>query len=868
MNSDLQDLPSSPSQAGNFIISYEFHDHQYLTKQDTDKLLDFIDADKEVNVIFNKSDQSFFPRAFTDKDLNDFNDFDGVGLGGVQFQREIIKPKVIKASNKIIPGTEKGFSKMNPAYNTSFGNASYQPDLVMISSNQRPGPDGSPALVPSGSQGFLPSGNMSETSELFAPVRQLTFSDIDQNSHIEDSYAQRSVSTPTRHGGVNTGEHNVNMNGIDGRDSDSGQEDSSDKREMSPEFRHLVGEADSQAEMTGTGAFDPTAMGINKEFLDNFTGRTSMGRMHMPSSVFSPLGSLGSRDMGLGFRHENGEGQANRTITPPLHSPRLDSPHHQSRSPYNSPRPPGAYGARSTTHQHVSDHQELQFSMSPTRNPSNFIPVQQNQYNIDVLSSHNQGDLYNQYDFHRQLDSPRNIAVPLQIRQNVSVGEERRTDTQVVTSTEGLSRSISKNSSQDNNEVNEILESDNNHDTHAVGEDNEIADGNNNANDENNGTEGEESKQYYSNVPAAEFEQRYLQRTHVSVKVPQATYDSMAGDYGTHASGSYDDVEQHFDEYGNENWEDENNAEGLSSETVQKSGMTAGSSNSETNEQRDLNEKSKGVVGQSDLGQKKSKKQAEKFHVEMRKVADNQNVNAHSEKGKDLSKNSERTNVKQVNNAVHGSSGSQTSGVNNKSQNTQSKVNGQPQSVPSQQPVAGLQPSSRLLQETVSQKNKTCQKFVSNAPAPQRNVSEQNGGAKEFKKPYDVNNKSTTCAGARKTLLHNSIDSSTDKGAKLKIRSTMGNIPQKQKQSNPNLPTAGRSSVPSSEAQKVNLGNQSRGLVPGQGPASRGSSLNNSGESVEGEGHQGRGKPVITQVEKTSPVVDKTRSAQGAQVGG
>ena len=810
MNSDLQDLPSSPSQAGNFIISYEFHDHQCLTKQDTDKLLDFIDADKEVNVIFNNSDQSFFPRAFTDKDLNDFNDFDGFGLGGVQFQPEIIKPKVIKASNKIIPGTEKGFSKMNLAYNTSFGNASYQPDLVMISSNQRPGPDGSPALVPSGSQGFLPSCNMSETSELFAPVRQLTFSE-------------------------------------------------------SPEFRQLDGEADSQAEMTGTGAFDPTAMGINKEFLDNFTGRTSMGRVHMPSSVFSPLGSLGSRDIGLGFRHENGEGQANRTITPPLHSPRLNSPHHQSRSPYDSPRPPGSYGARSTTHQHVSDHQELQFSMSPTRNPSNFIPVQQNQYNIDILSSHNQADLYNQYDFHRQLHSPRNIAVPLQIRQSVSVGEER-TDTQVVTSTEGLSRSISKNSSQDNNEVNEMVASDNNHDTHAVGEDNEIADGNNNANDENDGTEGEESGQYYSNVPAAEFEQRYLQRTHVSVKVPQATYDSMAGDYGTHASGSYDDVEQHFDEYGDENWEDENNAEGLSSETVQKSGMTAGSSNSETNEQRGINEKSKGVVGQNDLGQKKSKKQAENFHVEMRKVADNQNVNAHSEKGKDLSKNSERTNVKQVNNAVHGSSGSLTSGVNNKSQNTQSKVNGQPQTMPAQKPVAGLHPSSRLLQETVSQKNKTCQKFVSNAPAPQRNVSEQNGGAKEFKKPYDVNNKNTTCAGARKTLLHNSIDSSTDKGAKLKIRSTMGNIPQKQKQSNTNLSTAGRSSVPSSEAQKVNLGNQSRGLVPGQGPASRGSSLNNSGESVEGEGHQGRGKPVITQVEKTSPVVDKTRSAQGAQV--
>ena len=849
MNSNLQDLPSSPTEAGNFIISYEFQDHQCLTKQDTDKLLDFIDADKEVNVIFTNSDKSFFPRAFTDKDLNDFDDFNGLGA---QNKKEIVKPKVIKASNKFITGTETGFNKMNPAYNTSFGNASYQPDLVMISSNQRPGPDGSPALVPSGSQGFLPSGNMSETSELFAPVRQLTFSDIDQNSQIEDSYARRSVSTPTRHRGMNGSENNnVNMNGIQGRESDSCQEDSSDEREMSPEFRQLDGEADSQAEMMGSGAFDPTAMGINKEFLDNFTGRTPMGRMHLSSSVFSPLGS---RDMGLGFRHENGEGQANRTITPPLHSPRLDSPH-QTRSPHNSPRPPGHYVTRTTAHQHVSDQQELQFSMSPTRNPPNFMPVnvQHNEYNVDILSSHNQGDLYNQYDFHRHLESPRNIAVPLQIRQSVSVGEERRIDSQVVTSSQGLSRSISKNSSQDNKEINEMIESDNNH---AEGQDEVELNGNNNANVDDK-TEENDGVQYYSNVPAAEFEQRYLQRTHVSVKVPQATYDSMAGEYAAQSAGSYDSVGQQLDEYAEENWEDENESEEQSSETSQKSGHAIGGSNYEINEQKQVNEKSKGAGGQSDLGQKKSKKQTEKFHFEMRKMAENQNVNAHSEKSRDLSKNVERTNIKQANTVVHGSSGSLTSGVNNKSQNTQSKINGQPQSVPAPQAASGLHPSSRLLQETVSQKNKTSQKFISNVP--QRNISDQNACTKEFKKPYDVNKNPTlqTCAGARKTLL----DNSTDKGPKLKIRSTMGSIPQKQKQSNTNLSSVGKANVPASEAQKVN---QSRG----PGPASQGTSLNNSRESVEGEGNQGRGRPVVTMVEKTSPVVDKTRSAQGAQVWG
>ena len=852
MNSDLQDLSSSPSKAGNFIISYKFHDHQGLTKQDTDKLLDFIEVDNEVNVILTNTDSSFFPRAFTDKDLNDFDECNGLGI--LNQKETVIKPKVIKASNKFVSGTEVGFCKMNPADNSNFGNASYQPDLVMISSNQRPGPDGSPALVPSGSQGFLPSGNMSETSELFTPVRQLTFSDIDQNSQIEDSYAQRSVSTPTRQRDTNSGDiRNVNMNGIRGRDSDSSQDDSSDEREISPEFRQLDGEADSQAEMAGTGAFDPTAMGINKEFLDNFTGRTPMGRMHLSSSVFSPLGSS---DMGLGFRHENGVGQADRTITPPLHSPCLDSPH-QSRSPRNSPLRLGPYIPRSTTHRQISDQQELQFSMSPTRNPPDFMPVQYNQYNVDILSSHNQGDLYNQYDFHRQLHSPRNVAVPIQIRQSVSVGEEHRTDSQVVTSSQGLSRSVSKNSSQENNENNETVESDNN----AAGQDVEEMDSNNNANgDDNNKIDGEEDEQHYSNVPPAEFQQRYLQRTQVSVKLPQATYDSMAGDYAAESAGSYDSVGQHFEDYAEENWEEENQPSEQSNENSQKVGHVIGAAKHEIGEhsmRKQVNEKSKGAVGQSDPGQRKSKKQTEKFHVEMRKMSENQNSLPQSEKSRDLNKTVERTNVKQVNSTVHGSSVSQTVGANVKSQNAQSKINGQSQSVPAP-PQAGsaLHPSSRLLQETVSQKNKTSQKFTSNAP--QRNFSEQHVCAKEFKKPYDVTKNAAlpTCTGARKTLM----DNNTDKGAKLKIRSTMTNVPQKLKQSNPNLPTAVKANVPGSEAQKVG---QSR--TPG--PSSRGTSLNNSRESVEGEGHPGSVGPVVTQVEKTSPIIDKTRSAPGAQVG-
>lgn len=804
MSSNLQGLSSSPSKGGNFVIPYQLDKH--LTKQDTDKLLKFIESDIESNLILTDIDSSFYPRAFTDKDLNDLDYLSG---NETFEQAEVVtKPKIIRASDK--KACETGFNRMDPV-NTSFGTASFQPDVIMISSHQRPGPDGSPALVPSGSQGFLPSANVSETGELFAPVRQLTFSDIDQSSQIEENYAQRSVSTPTRHTvSVQRNEQNNGIDSLQGRiDTDSSAEDSSEERE----FRQLDGEADSQTEMLSTGMFNPMAMGLNKEFLDNFTGRNSGGKMNLSSNVFSPLGS---RD--TAFRHENGVGQTNRTITPPLHSPGVNtcssyhsSPsHNYSNSQFHS----NSYSSRSAP-QTVSDQPELQFSMSPTRNQPDFMPYQYSQPDLDILNNQHQTDMYNQYDFHRHQDNSNNMAVPLHIRQSVSVGEERKTESEVVTSSQRQAHVNANYSSQGNINSNSV--------TAEAKEMDRNRDG-----DFDNQAEGEENDPQYSNVPPAVFQQRYLQRTQVSVKLPQATYDSMGGDFAAQSNETYDqqklnDCVEHEDEqsHKNENGGSQNR-------------MHLCASNFETSEQRQV-EKAKPTT-QYDPNQRKNKKQPEKFHVEMRKLAETQNHSNHinqSDKSKDLNKNLERNDSKSVTNANNMTSAPVSVAPSNRSQNINSKLQPNPVSAP--QTGFALNPSSRLLQETVSQKNKTSQKFVPSAPS--RTVNELHACAKEFKKPNDVGKTVmvSTCSSARKTLL----DSNTDKGAKLKIRSTtVTTASQKTKQTISTVADKA-GTVPGTEGQKVS---QSR--LPEQ---SQQTSLNSSHESGDGEGHAGKVGQVVTQ---------------------
>ena len=830
MSITLQDLPSSPSKAGNFIIPYQIDGG--LSKQDTDNLLKFIQSGSEANTVLANTDSSFFPRAFTDTDLNDFDDVRGHELDKYT-NKEIITPKIIRPSGLRVCVSKTGYSSMDHA-NSSFGARGFQPDVIMISSHQRPGPDGSPALVPSGSrsQGILPSGNMSETGELFAPVRQLTFSDVDQSSHIEENYAQRRVSTPTRQ------TDNFSRNSQQDEHSGSSRDDSSEEREMSPEFRQLDGEADSQTEMLSTGAFDPMAMGINKEFLDNFTGRNSGGKLHLSNNVFSPLGSSH-----IGFRHENGVGQANRTVTPPLHSPQIDSPYHNS--PYrNRPRHNGVHSPRSTTHQQVADQQELQFSMSPTRNHPGFMPYQYNQPNIDILNNQHPNDLYSQYDFHRELhlDSSRNSAVPLQIRQSVSVGEERRNYSEVVTSSQRQPLSDSKNSSHENLES---QENEHSYNHNAVSPENEEV--YINTVEVSNDIEQERENRQYAAVPPAVFQQRYLQRTQVSVKLPQATYDSMAADFASQSAERYDSVGQQLG-----NCEEDEDDQSQELENNMKEVSIAAPAKPETNEHR--LEKSK-TTSQSDSNSNKTKNLPEKFHVEMRKLADNTTSAIQSEKSKDLNKNLEKTNVKQVTHADHVNTSSHAVVSDVRPQNLMSRPQSQAQSAPVSQAAASLNPSSRLLQETVSQKNKTSQKFVSNAPP--KTISDQHG--REFKKPYDVGKGASapTCSGARKTLM----DNNADRGAKLKIRSApVTTSLQKQKHL-----TGEKASVANKNNNGVKGGGKEQSRVPGQ--SIKQSSLNNSQESVEDDGHHGKVGQVVTQVEKTSPVADKSRSAPGLKVG-
>ena len=824
MNVNVQDLASSPSKADNFILPFDID--ASLTKQDTGNLLKFIQSETTAVTDLVNTDSRFFPRAYTDVDLNDLDDFRTNNKDRCT-NNHIIKPKVIKPSG-IKVCVNNGYGKMDQS-NSNFGATGYQPDVIMISSNQRPGPDGSPALVPSGSQGFLPSGNMSETGELFAPVRQLTFSDIDQSSHIEENYAQRRVSTPTEQ----TGHISVN-NHVD-QNEESGS--SSEEHEMSPEFRQLDGEADSQTDMISTGTFDPTAMGINKEFLDNFTGRTSGGNMHLhlSNNVFSPLGS---RD--YGFRHENGVGQANRTITPPLHSPCRDSSFHNS--PYRtSSRPDGHQSPRMATHQPTSDQQELQFSMSPTRNRPDFMPYQYNQPNIDILNNQYNNDLFTQYDFHRELEGSRNSAIPLQIRQSVSVGEERN-HSEIVTSSQRQSQSSSRNSSHEDVVSVENDSNDNNNAARSEKRDVDSSNG-----EVTNQVEQGRDSQQYSSVPAAVFQQRYLQRTHVSVKLPQATYDSMAGDYTTQSTERYDSVgEQLEDNNGGEenDLELENNQEDLNaaardSEDLGSDGYKPDQSNN----------KSK-LTGQSDPNQAKT--HSEKFHIEMRRLAENASSSNQSEKSKDLNKNLDKANIKQVSRSGQGNNSSQHVVSMAKPQQQVSKSQAQATVVPANQATATFNPSSRLLQETVSQKNKTCQKFVSNVPS--KSVNDQH--TREFKKPYDVVKGTSvpTCSGARKTLL----DNNTDKGAKLKIRS----VPAVTSLQKPKQPTSEKAMVTNKNNSGLRGGKdqQSRVQEQSMNPAN----LNNSQESGEDHGRVGQ---IVTQVEKTSPIADRSHNVPGLKVG-
>ena len=301
-------VEDSPSRVGNFLISYanEVDLVSDLGLNDLKHLLN-ADVDKDLQILSN-TDSSFIPRAFTDADL-----LDGL-IPRQDNSKELVdqkdKPETVKSESSHLNG-KVVFTDMAKRPDENMDN--FKPDVVLSNSHHRSGPDGSPALAPPATRGFM-NANISETSELFAPVRTLTFSDIDQSSHIEDSYVNTSrlVSTPNKDeqrpaanqydyssmqgAPYQTGDvNNLQGNGrpyVDDSNSSDSDNVVNVGRDRSPEFRQLEGEAES--DFQSTGPFHPSAQGLSKEFMDQFVGKTSNpGFDNDMDSIFSPLGSNG-----------------------------------------------------------------------------------------------------------------------------------------------------------------------------------------------------------------------------------------------------------------------------------------------------------------------------------------------------------------------------------------------------------------------------------------------------------------------------------------------------------------------------------------------------------------------------------------------
>lgn len=843
MNNCGLELSDSPSRVGNFLISCAI-EADIVGEIQPSELLHFLGSgvNEDFNAISN-TDSAFFPRAFTDTDLLD---------------EGLFNPDCsLSDKNNLTKKSEN----MAGRFGSDLGN--YKPDVVLSNSHQRSGPDGSPALAPPASQGLMAS-NLSETGELFAPVRTLTFSDVDQSSHIEDSYINNSrlVSTPNReerrppqnqydysnmHGGLHqTG----GMNNVDGNDGDEDDSDSSGSgdvitvgRKRFSEFRQLEGEADP--DFQSTGPFHPSAHGLSKEFMDQFVGKTGNTDFESNMDIFSPLGP-------------NSFKVAERRIqscTPPLHSPAPDSP----LAKYSKGSPGSPYYKRNQGRQQQDD--EVQFAMSPTRSHQ---PFQREVigYGPYLESGRVMGhQLYHQehtdYTF-KPVDNPVKMlgqSVPKNLNEYFN-----QHDNENIAALTGRGLGLGSNLNRQYYHDNWRQDDDNDLDL-----DSRQGDGSDSDGDEGphrlpqmvHVQQGQEraDRQMRQEEPAA------FQRMQVSVKLPQATYDTLSA---------------------NTSNDDKFNGDSSAFKAALKdcppdialSGADgcSGTANFRTSPEKvmDLLQNQPGSMSADGTGlSQKSPYQ-----------------NSFGDKTKDTSKpemdgpeiqtiqphQSEKHYVKKSVAEEDGSSYEQKVLASDKSHfeqelNAVSKVKQTPNSQGVIKPVSGPttmpsqnsnhsqpQTSSRLMQETVSQRNKTTQKYVSNVPGiAKTGASNQN---KEFKKPFDVPQKNSTSSmghqGARKPV-------TSDTGQKFKVSdkvkpktTSTENLAQKQR---------GNSGVPARN------GGPNQGQINrGQGQKGQNEARNSHGQQGhvdEGQGHDGslhsiedggESSRLVTQVQTTSPV--------------
>ena len=857
-------VEDSPSRVGNFLISYanEVDLVSDLGLNDLKHLLN-VDLDKDLQILSN-TDSSFIPRAFTDADL-----LDGL-IPRQDNSKELVdqkdKPETVKSESSHLNG-KVVFTDMAKRPDENMDN--FKPDVVLSNSHHRSGPDGSPALAPPATRGFM-NANISETSELFAPVRTLTFSDIDQSSHIEDSYVNTSrlVSTPNkdeRRPAANQYDYSSmqgalyqtgDVNNLQGNGrpyvDDSNSSDSDNVvnvgRDRSPEFRQLEGEAES--DFQSTGPFHPSAQGLSKEFMDQFVGKTSNpGFDNDMDSIFSPLGSNG-----LKVSERRMESR-----TPPLHSPAPNSP--LAKYAKGSPRSPYTRGPQQPQH----DPDEIQFEMSPTRSTKRATqPFQRevigNGANVEDSRAINY-EMYHQdlreYSF-KPVDNPIQMMNqgPRNVPKNLNEYFNQSDHEHLAALTAG---GISKQSEFNAQHMHAEPE----------GQDNDLdLDSRQGDGSDSDGDEGPHRlpQMIQPGQPRAQYQMRQsepvsIQRMQVSVKLPQATYDTLSADTSR-------------DDKFNSETAALKNASGDCPPDIALSGAAGSSATREIRtspekvmdllqnqseswsadgtgvSQKQNNQSSFGNIGYS----------ANKPDIDISSLQPLNHFNMQSEEKMRYQANdpvTEQSVTADKNNSVQETAVNKAHTQNTLTSQANSKlISGQTTAASqgnnqSQNPVSS---SSRLRQATVSQRNKTSQKYVSNVPGGKAGSTNQN---KDFKKPYDVPQRNTNTApgsqGARKPIMNdpNQKFKVSDK-VKPKTNSTE-NLAQRQRGSN--------------GAQSRN-GNQPQGQINQQrGQNQRGQHDTSECQRFqghgEGQGHDGslhsiedggESNKIVTQVQTTSPV--------------
>lgn len=866
MNDCIAELEDSPSRVGNFLISYT-NEADIIEDIHAENLIEFLNTNVDENIqALSNTDSSFFPRAFTDTELlrTDFAcDTENVksrrthNLEDTQFYPE-----------------KANIENMAEKFGNSIGN--YKPDVVLSNSHQRSGPDGSPALAPPNTQTAFMS-NLSETGELFAPVRTLTFSDVDQNSQIEDSYmnSSRLVSTPNRDGGrsnqydyssmqnamfQSVSANNYAENAVDG-DSDSSDSDNGiNMRNRSPQFRQLEGEADS--DFQSTGPFHPSSHGLSKEFMDQFVGKTTVPGFNDNMDVFSPLGSnafqVAERRM--------------QVSTPPLHSPAPDSP--LAKYAKGSPRSPYHHSGQKRVKQDDAD--EIQFDMSPTRSQHSARPFHREVIGYGPLpeyshSASRQAELFlsdqDDYSFQpipnhmvTQVSHPKNVP------KNLNEYFEQHSSLKVK---QGSLEQKGHTSKQ--NDLENEPDDDNDLDL-----DSRQGDGSDSDGDDGPHRLGHFQQHQHPNPTGASrstgsLEQVIQQRMQVSVKLPQATYDTLSAD--TSHDDKFNGDHMTHKAFGKDCPPDialsgamgDKSKLGLrhSPEKVMDLLQNQSDNTQASADGTDVSEKPALNKNDHTAGASKTKdfEKAEKTHF----------VNTGEQHRSSMSENLEKQiEAKELSSSPLDNNQNALESFTNAAYNRGTKqyipqnpatkpVPGQGATVPVQTGSQSQIPvSSRLLQETVSQRNKTTQKYVSNAPVTGKSSSTSQ--TKEFKKPQEVPPKNpsvpTVSQGARKTLLNDQTHKFkvSDKVKPKTVSSE--NLASKQR-------TSGNVQQPRSGLQ-ASASNSSHGHINrGQGQRDQSNTRSLGHLEDDGHGHNGslhsiedggESNRLVTQVQTTSPV--------------